>query len=134
METVIERADVVEDFVRTLKWREDTPEDVRTLVIGNIRGFWAWLHSDDMEGCQESVDQAMAARCREGAIIRGVPVWVCADEFDADPSTGLGWGPSEIWAIRRDDATEFPLNDDEVNHWSGIAAEKIEPYDDDPSF
>lgn len=126
--------DVVDEFLQTLKWSEDTPDEVRTLVVGNIRGFWAWLHSQDMEGCQASVDQALAARFHEAANIRGVPVWVCADEFAQDPAVGIGWGPEEIWAIRRDDATAFELTEEEQNHWSGIAAEKIEPYDDDPTW
>jgi len=130
----VEQATIIDDFVKTMKWSDDTPEDVKTLVIGNLRGFWSWMHSQDMEGCQSVVDQALAARFREGAIVRGIPVWVCADEFEADPATGLGWGPGCIWAIRRDDGTAFELTSDDENHWAGIAAEKIEPYDDDPSW
>ena len=132
--TEIERATVVDDFVASMKWSDDTPEDARSLVIGNIRGFWSWMHSDEMEGCQSSVDQAMDARFHKSATIRGIPVWVCADDFSQDPSTGQGWSPDHIWAMRRDDGTAFELTDDEQSHWGEIAAETIDPYDEELSM
>lgn len=33
----------VEAYVAGLKWSADTPDEQRTLVIGNIRGFYGWL-------------------------------------------------------------------------------------------
>lgn len=133
-ETEIESAAIVDDFVATMKWSDDTPEAVRSLVVMNLRGFWRWLHSAEMEGCQSGVDQAMAAKFRQGVTIRGIPVWVCADEFTEDKSVGQNWGPEHIWAIRRDDGTMFELTAEESDHWAGIAAESINPYDDDSAW
>lgn len=33
----------VEEYIRNLKWSDQTPADVRTLVAGNIGGFAQWL-------------------------------------------------------------------------------------------
>ncbi|MEO8270374.1 MAG: hypothetical protein ABI557_11690 [Aureliella sp.] len=59
---------IAEDFIKQLKWSDDTPEEVRSAVASNIRCFWQWMHSQDMEGCQAGVDEAMSARFREGAL------------------------------------------------------------------
>lgn len=29
----------VEDYIKNLKWSDDTPDTIRTYVIGNLRGF-----------------------------------------------------------------------------------------------
>lgn len=132
--TEIQQATIVDDFVATMKWSDDTQEHVRSLVVMNLRGFWQWMHSDKMEGCQSAVDQAMDARFRQGVTIRGIPVWVCADDFTEDKSVGINWGPEQIWAIRRDDGTMFELSREEEDHWAGIAAKSINPHDDDPTW
>jgi len=132
--TDIQSASIVDDFVKTMKWSDATPEDVRSLVVMNLRGFWHWMHSDAMEGCQSGVDQALEARFRQGITIRGIPVWVCADDFTSDSSVGQIWGPEQIWAIRRDDGTEFVLSDEEVGHWAGVASDSISEFPDDPDW
>ena len=33
----------VEQYIRDLKWSADTSDNERTLVAGNIRGFYGWL-------------------------------------------------------------------------------------------
>lgn len=127
-QTTIEKAEVVDDFVKLMKWSPDTPESVRGLVEANIRGFWSFLHSKDLEGCQEAVDKAFEAKWHTAAIVRGVPVFVCADEFTQDLSVGINWGPENVWAIRRDDATEFVLTGEEIDHWAGEAAKSSGPF------
>lgn len=32
-------ADFVDDYIRSMKWSHDTPEYVRILVAGNLRGY-----------------------------------------------------------------------------------------------
>lgn len=132
--TEIQQATIVDDFVATMKWSDETPEYVRSLVVMNLRGFWQWIHSEDMEGCRSALDQAMDARFRQSVTIRGIPVWVCADDFTSDRSTGIHWGPEQVWAIRRDDATEFVLTTEEQQHWASIAAESIPEFEDDPEW
>jgi hypothetical protein len=132
--TEIESATIVDDFVKTMKWSDDTPEEVRSLVIMNLRGFWQWMHSDSMEGCQSALDQAFDARFRQGVTIRGIPVWVCAEDFTGDRSVGQSWGPEQIWAIRRDDGTMFELTPEEHEHWFGVAAESVPEFPDDPEW
>lgn len=133
--TEIQSGTIVNDFVKQMRWDyANTPEPVRSLVIANIRGFWQWMHSEEMEGCQAATDQAFDARFRQGVSIRGIPVWVCADDFTSDKSTGQPWGPEQVWAIRRDDATEFVLTTEEEQYWASIAAESVPEFPDDPEF
>lgn len=132
--TEIESGQIADDFIKTMKWGDETPEEVRSLVEMNIKGFWAWMHSADMEGCQSGVDEAFRARFRQGVIIRGIPVWVCADDFYEDRSVGINWGPEHVWAIRRDDGTVFEMTREEEEHWAGVAAESCRPDDDDPTW
>ena len=127
--------DVVEDFIKSMIWHPDTPSAVRETAICNVRGFWAFLHSDKMEGCQKALDEAYKAKFHTQAIVRGIPVWVCADEFTSDRSVGMGWGPEQIWATRRDDGTMFELTAEETDHWAGVAAESTDEwYDDEDNF
>jgi hypothetical protein len=56
--TILELA--VEGYIRDLKWSAETPDEHRTLVIGNIRGFFSWLQS-------QNVDSAAAAQAAKGA-------------------------------------------------------------------
>ena len=128
-QTVIEKAEAAEDFIAAMRWAEDTPQDVRDLVAMNIRGFWSWLHSEKLEGCQYAVDQAFKAKSHRADIIRGIPVFVCANEFEEDQSVGLGWGPGEVFAIRRDDGTAFEMTAEELDAVSVRASEEYEEYD-----
>ena len=132
--TEIQAGTIVDDFIKTMRWSDDTPADVRALVEMNLRGFWSWMHSDAMEGCQSAVDQALDARFRQGVTIRGIPVWVCAEDFTGDRSVGQSWGPEQIWAIRRDDGTMFELAPEEEEHWCGVAADSVPEFPDDPEF
>lgn len=63
-------------------------------------------------------------------VIRGVEVKVCADSFDGDPSTGVGFGPEELWAVRLGgdgkDAGDFELADEEIELLSIEATEIYE--------
>jgi hypothetical protein len=126
-ESVIEKAEVVEDFIAAMKWADETPESVRSLVAMNVRGFWSYLHSEAMEGCQYAVDQAFEAKWHRADIIRGIPVFVCANEFHEDQSVGMAWGPEEVFAIRRDDGTAFDLSGEEIDAISVRASEEYDP-------
>jgi hypothetical protein len=35
--------DQVEEYIKTLTWFQSTPDDIKTLIFGNIRGFWSWI-------------------------------------------------------------------------------------------
>lgn len=64
--------------------------------------------------------------------IRGVEVTVHADNFDSDPSVGIGLSPDELWA-ETTDGTEFALTDEEVDQLSIEATDRYEgimAYDD----
>jgi len=38
--TILDRAaDYVEDYIRSMKWNPDTSGYVRTLIVGNLRGY-----------------------------------------------------------------------------------------------
>ena len=37
----VEREKDISEYLQTLKWADDTPENIKTLVAGNIRGFAA---------------------------------------------------------------------------------------------
>ena len=34
---------LTEKYINTLKWSKETDDYIKTLVIGNIRGFFMWL-------------------------------------------------------------------------------------------
>ena len=129
-QTVIEMAEAAEEFIRAGKWADDTPQDVRDLVAMNIRGFWSYLHSEALEGCQYAVDQAWKSRWHRPEVIRGIPVFVCANDFDEDQSVGLAWGPQEVFAVRRDDGTVFELTGEETDAISVRASEEYDPSRD----
>lgn len=128
-QTVIEMAEAAEEFIRRGKWHQDTPQDVRDLVAMNIRGFWSFLHSNALEGCQAATDQACAARWHTATVVRGIPVFICADEFELDPSVGIN-GFGQAWAVRRDDGTVMDLTPEELEHWIGVASSNYEPFGD----
>ena len=125
METAVERADVVDEFINVMEWSDKTPEEVRRLVECNVRGFWGFLHSDQLAGCKEAREESGKARWHCEAVIRGVPVFVCGDDFEGDDSVGMAYGPNELWAIRRDDATAFELTDGERDEWFIAAADSM---------
>jgi hypothetical protein len=126
-QSVIEMAEAAEEFIRRGKWHPDTPQDVRDLVAMNIRGFWSFLHSAELEGCQSAVDQAWKMPWHRPDVIRGVPVYVCAGDFIEDQSVGVAWGPEEIFAVRRDDGTSLELTREEIDAISVRASEEYDP-------
>ena len=65
------------------------------------------------------------------AVVRGIPVYICADEFTEDQSVGMNWGPEQITAFRRDDATVFELTSEETDFWSCEAGKNYDPHHDD---
>ena len=38
---------LTEKYIKTLKWSKGTDDYIKTLVIGNIRGFFMWLFKND---------------------------------------------------------------------------------------
>jgi hypothetical protein len=57
--------------------------------------------------------------------IRGVEVWITAEDFSGDESVGIGIGPDCVTAKRLDNAEDFELTDDEVE---AIGIEATESY------
>jgi hypothetical protein len=53
------RAELLDSYIDGLKWSEDTPEEARTLVAGNIRGFAGWY---DEHRAEPRVDREALAR------------------------------------------------------------------------
>jgi len=37
---------LTEKYIKTLKWSKDSDDYIKTLVIGNIRGFFQWLYAN----------------------------------------------------------------------------------------
>jgi len=35
---------LTEKYIKTLQWSKDSDDYIKTLVIGNIRGFFQWLY------------------------------------------------------------------------------------------
>jgi hypothetical protein len=126
-QTVIEMAEAAEEFIAAMKWSDDTPKSVRSLVAMNVRGFWSYLHSEALEGCQSAVDQAWKSAWHRPDVIRGIPVFVCANEFFEDESVGIAWGPEEVFAVRRDDGTSLELTREEIDAISVRASEEYDP-------
>jgi hypothetical protein len=61
-----ELAEKAEAFIRSLKWHEDTPEDIRTLVVGNIRGFASFLSGPTPEErALSGLDHAVRIACQD---------------------------------------------------------------------
>lgn len=44
--------EMADRFIETMQWSEKTKDEVRTLVIGNVRGFVAFLEQQ-IEPCPE---------------------------------------------------------------------------------
>jgi hypothetical protein len=59
--------------------------------------------------------------------IRGTEVRIFADSFDGDPSTGVGFGPEELWA-KTHEGEEFELTDEEID---SLSVEATEIYEGD---
>ena len=46
---------IQERYISTMKWSKDSDEYLKTIVIGNIRGFYQWLYREgfiDMDKIQ----------------------------------------------------------------------------------
>jgi hypothetical protein len=37
---------LTEKYIKTLQWSKDSDDYIKTLVIGNIRGFFQWLYAN----------------------------------------------------------------------------------------
>ena len=35
---------LTEKYIKTLQWSKDSDDYIKTLVVGNIRGFFQWLY------------------------------------------------------------------------------------------
>ena len=46
-EEAITTFSITEKYIKTLKWTIGTDDYTKTLVIGNIRGFFMWLYNND---------------------------------------------------------------------------------------
>lgn len=40
----------VENYINTLTWFQGTSDDHKTLIAGNIRGFWSWMKNRGANG------------------------------------------------------------------------------------
>jgi hypothetical protein len=38
---------LTEKYIKTLKWSKDSDDYIKTVVIGNVRGFFMWLYKND---------------------------------------------------------------------------------------
>ena len=86
---------------------------------------------DEHEEHPTAAQMADDSDWHEFAVIRDVPVYVCAAGWMHDPSVGIFGGFEEIFAVRCDDGTQFDLTDAEIDEWSGKAAAEYEPFGDD---
>ena len=46
-------------YIKTLKWSKDSDDYIKTLVIGNIRGFFQWLYRNGCIDIGRVVDDVM---------------------------------------------------------------------------
>lgn len=128
---IIQMAEVVDEFIALIEWDADTSDTTKERVIANLRRFWCHIHSENLAGCQAAAELAYKSTWHVPAVVRGIPVYICADEFTEDQSVGMNWGPEQITAFRRDDATVFELTQEEIDHWSCEAAKSHDPHHDD---
>lgn len=40
----VKRSEIAEEFIRSMEWAPGTPDEVKTIAAGNVRGFWNWLN------------------------------------------------------------------------------------------
>lgn len=57
----VARSALVEEYIRTLPWSDDTPDLHKTLIAGNIRAFYAWLGRDQSNNELNQCRQILAA-------------------------------------------------------------------------
>lgn len=50
---------LTEKYIKTLKWSKDSDDYIKTLVIGNIRGFFQWLYRNGYLNVGHVVDSVM---------------------------------------------------------------------------
>ena len=50
---------LTEKYIKTLKWSKDTDDYIKTLVIGNIRGFFQWLYRNGYINIGHVIDSVM---------------------------------------------------------------------------
>jgi len=72
-----------------------------------------------VEQCETAIEKADKADWHQGAVIRGVLVFVLGYDFPAADSRE--YLPEAIVAIRQDNGTEFPLSVEEWENWRKLA-------------
>jgi len=50
---------LTEKYIKTLKWSKDSDDYIKTLVIGNIRGFFQWLYRNGYINIGHVIDSVM---------------------------------------------------------------------------
>jgi hypothetical protein len=74
MSEVDENLELIEEYIRKLKWSDDTPDIHKTLVAGNIRAFYAWVRSH--------LTQRAADKCLQCDSTENLNYHVVCDEHD----------------------------------------------------
>ncbi len=76
-----------EDYIRSLNWSAEAKDYEKTLVAGNIRGFYAWLRANDVT--------LQGARRGQSVALNFAQVQQVVDCFggETDPETEvtIGW-------------------------------------------
>lgn len=57
---------LTEKYIKTLKWSKDSDDYIKTLVIGNIRGFFQWLYRNGYINTGHVVDSVMVGDKAKG--------------------------------------------------------------------
>lgn len=63
----------VEEYIKNLGWSPATPDEVKTYVVGNIRGFYSWLcdksetimNKPDILVCDSCFKKGGASECNK---------------------------------------------------------------------
>lgn len=50
---------LTEKYIKTLEWAKDSDAYIKTLVIGNIRGFFQWLYRNGYINTGHVIDSVM---------------------------------------------------------------------------
>ena len=50
---------LAEKYIKTLKWSKDSDDDIKSVVIGNIRGFFQWLYRNGYINTGHVIDSVM---------------------------------------------------------------------------
>jgi len=50
---------LTEKYIKTLKWSKDSDDYIKSLVIGNIRGFFQWLYRNGYVNISHVIDSVI---------------------------------------------------------------------------